>query len=353
MLVLSFGGVAVPRPLRVQSKESIYFVTNRCLQRRFLLTPSPKLNRIILGCLGRAVCKHGVKLFAYVFMSNHFHMVVRAPRLNLHAFLMMFQSSLAREVNRLLGRTGTVFPKPFTSPVILDDVALEEKLLYILMNPVHAGLVEHPADWPGVISWEPLMSAAPVRCLWLDRTWLGRMRRKTPLVPEIQACKSYEFELEGLPHWSQGSPQDRAARLSLMVEEACGQARHQREAEGGHVKGAEAVMSTAPTSRPQTSPQKTPCPPCHTSCRQRRKQFLLQRRAITDAYKVASARWRAAWQARGPGQPFQARVRFPPGTIAPTVQKVCWDDVCGDFEALERASRLSRGSPGAHHLTRL
>ena len=47
-------------------------VTCRTLQGRLLLCPSPQLNDIILGVLGRAQRLYPLEIVAYVFASNHY-----------------------------------------------------------------------------------------------------------------------------------------------------------------------------------------------------------------------------------------------------------------------------------------
>ena len=50
-----FRGRTMPHRLRFQDKPStMYFVTDRCFQGRFLLRPSPKANAIIIGVLAHA-----------------------------------------------------------------------------------------------------------------------------------------------------------------------------------------------------------------------------------------------------------------------------------------------------------
>jgi REP element-mobilizing transposase RayT len=112
------------RPIRIQEKRAIQFVTNRCFQQRFLFRPSREVNRIILGCLARAAAKHHVRLFAFVFMSNHFHMLLQAFFLNFPDF----QSSVARELNRLHGREGKFFERRYSSEQVLDDEAFLDRL---------------------------------------------------------------------------------------------------------------------------------------------------------------------------------------------------------------------------------
>ena len=52
-------------------------VTCRTLQGRLLLCPSPQLNDIILGVLGRAQREYPLEIVAYVVASNHYHLLLR------------------------------------------------------------------------------------------------------------------------------------------------------------------------------------------------------------------------------------------------------------------------------------
>jgi len=55
-------------------------ITDRTVQSRFLLVLSAEINDIILGVLGRAQRLNGVGLCGFVFLSNHFHLLLRARR---------------------------------------------------------------------------------------------------------------------------------------------------------------------------------------------------------------------------------------------------------------------------------
>jgi hypothetical protein len=52
-------------------------VTSRTLQGRLLLSPSQELNDILAGALGRAQRRYEVEIVSYVFLSNHYHLLVR------------------------------------------------------------------------------------------------------------------------------------------------------------------------------------------------------------------------------------------------------------------------------------
>jgi len=70
-----YGGVS--RPIRyVPEAQTLLEVTVRTLQGRLLLRPSAALNEIILGILSRAQETYGVKICAFSFLANHFHLLL-------------------------------------------------------------------------------------------------------------------------------------------------------------------------------------------------------------------------------------------------------------------------------------
>ena len=56
---------------------SLVEVTNRTIQGRLLLRPSPQLNEIILGILGRAQRLCPLEIIGYSFLSSHYHLLLR------------------------------------------------------------------------------------------------------------------------------------------------------------------------------------------------------------------------------------------------------------------------------------
>jgi putative transposase len=88
------------------------------------------------------------ELFAWVVMANHVHVLLR-PLIPLHKALMNIKSGSARAANAALGRTG----KPFWQDESFDhwvrnDSERSSILRYIHSNPVTAGLVNQPEEWP-------------------------------------------------------------------------------------------------------------------------------------------------------------------------------------------------------------
>ena len=93
------------RPLRYLPPDCpLVEVTCRTIHGRMLLRPSEELNRRVVGVLARTARLYEVGVCAFVFLSNHYHLLLRprdAPELA--RFMNYLNSNLAREAGRLHG----------------------------------------------------------------------------------------------------------------------------------------------------------------------------------------------------------------------------------------------------------
>ncbi len=89
------------------------------------------------------------ELHAYVVMANHVHLLLQ-PRAPLARITRVLKGFTAREANRILARTGQRFwqGESFDRWVVRNAAELERITSYIERNPVSAGLVAKPDDWP-------------------------------------------------------------------------------------------------------------------------------------------------------------------------------------------------------------
>ena len=146
---------AVSAP-RLVLPGATYLLTRRCYQRTFRLRPHPLTNDIFLYCLGLATERHGILVHAVCVMSNHYHAVVTDPRGILPAFLEECHRSLAKALNASQGQWENLWDARPTNALVLARVEdVLRKVGYLVTNPVDAGLVAHPHEWPGVLEWTP------------------------------------------------------------------------------------------------------------------------------------------------------------------------------------------------------
>jgi len=299
------------RSIRITESDQIYSVTNRTIEGRHFFAPRPEINALILACLGRALHRCGVELFAFIFMSNHFHILVRAPKENLHEFMGYFTGRLAWEVNRYHNRRGPLFGGRYHAVPVLDDEALLQQYVYIAANPLAAGL-ETSLGWPGISSYASELSARPLVGHWLDREALRRMRRRDRAARPQEATVPYTIPITPLPRLAELTDAQRVEVLREAVVAREAEILERRATEGKHaLLGAAEIVARGPEHRPATEPC-SPQPRCHTECPNTRRAYLETVREVTSAYRRAMKRWRAC----------QDGIVFPDGTIPPGWNRV-------------------------------
>ena len=91
---------------------------------------------------------HGVEVWAYCLMPNHVHLVlVPAKKDSLHKAVSETHRRYTQQVNQREGWQGHLWQDRFKS-YVMDQPYLLAAVRYIEMNPVHAGLVKRPGDYP-------------------------------------------------------------------------------------------------------------------------------------------------------------------------------------------------------------
>jgi hypothetical protein len=100
-------------------------VTCRAQQGRLLLLPSPELNDIVLGVLGHAQRLYPVRLCAYVFLANHFHLLLDVDDQQLSLFMGYFNSNLAREIARRTGWEDKDWGRRYQALPVSDEEAAQ------------------------------------------------------------------------------------------------------------------------------------------------------------------------------------------------------------------------------------
>ena len=89
------------------------------------------------------------EIVAYCLMPTHYHLLVRLQRADPGKSIMQpFGVSYTKAINRQERRAGPLFQGPFQAKHVDSLPYLLHLTRYIHLNPVKAGLVDDPADWP-------------------------------------------------------------------------------------------------------------------------------------------------------------------------------------------------------------
>jgi len=86
-----------------------------------------------------------IDVFAYVLMSNHFHVLLRTRRANLKKAMHWFGTTYTQRFNRRHFRSGHLFQGRYKSIIVQNDAYLLQLSYYIYRNPLRAGIVKRLA----------------------------------------------------------------------------------------------------------------------------------------------------------------------------------------------------------------
>ncbi len=155
------------RPIRIEFSGATYHLTSRGNERRDIFYDDGD-RAAFLGFLGDTARRFGWSVAAWVLMTNHFHLVVQTPQPNISKGMQWLNGTYAAWFNRRHKRSGHLFQGRFKALLIQKDVYFTEVCRYVVLNPVRANMVEHPADY----RWSSYRATAGIDDApsWLDLT---------------------------------------------------------------------------------------------------------------------------------------------------------------------------------------
>jgi putative transposase len=134
------------RPLRIEYEGAFYHITARGNEQKriyFNKTDYGKFREYLEG----ARQKYGCLLHAYVFMTNHYHMIIETPNANISKIMHFINGSYTTYINKKRDRSGHLFQGRYKAILIDRDTYLLELSRYIHLNPVRARIVEKPEEF--------------------------------------------------------------------------------------------------------------------------------------------------------------------------------------------------------------
>lgn len=135
------------RPLRIQAAGLTYHVTARGVRRMNIFLDDDDRRRF-LTALADVVERHALRCHAYCEMTNHYHLALTTTDANLSRALQQLNGDYAQWWNRRHRHVGHVFQARFYAQLVQDDMHLLNVCRYIVLNPVRAGMVSMPDQWP-------------------------------------------------------------------------------------------------------------------------------------------------------------------------------------------------------------
>ncbi|MDX1500913.1 MAG: transposase [Thermoanaerobaculia bacterium] len=277
------------RSLRYIPPRSLVEVTTRTVQARFLLRPSRDLNEIVLGIVGRAAQRYDVKVCAFVFLSNHAHLLLQpADAEQLALFMGYVNGNLAKEAGRLHVWRERFWARRYQAIVVSHEEAAQvARLRYLLDNGCKESLVRRPADWPGAHCVEGLLSGRPLRGVWFDRSAEYEARRRGERVGKYTYSEEQELTLSPLPVWSRLERTEIRERVAEIVGEIEAATRRRIRKTGRNPLGIRRILRQHPHDKPERV-NRSPAPRFHADRWAVRKGLELAYYAFRVAYRQAA-----------------------------------------------------------------
>jgi len=133
----------------IEKDEATYFITFST--RNHFVLPSEARSIVLEHCLfedGRRVHLH-----AAVIMPDHVHLLLtplhneRDEPYTLAQIMNSIKGASAHNVNKFLGRKGSLWHAESFDRIMRSGDQLGEKILYIVENPIAAGLSKYPDEY--------------------------------------------------------------------------------------------------------------------------------------------------------------------------------------------------------------
>ena len=122
--------------------------------------------KLFLDTISEMSERFEVDIFAYVLMSNHYHLLVRTHRANLKKAMQWFGTAYTRRFNNRNFKKGHLFQGRYKSILVQNDAYLIQLSCYIHRNPLRAGIVRRLIDY----KWSsyPIYAYAKKGPAWLS-----------------------------------------------------------------------------------------------------------------------------------------------------------------------------------------
>ncbi len=135
------------RPLTLTNRFP-YHVTSRSNNKEWFYIPTEEVWSIFSEALSKVVNDYQVHIFAFVLMSNHFHLILETPQSNLGDVMRNLLTAVSKGIQRPAQRINHVFGGRYKWSLLDTVYSTAYVLKYVLRNPVRAGISETVESYP-------------------------------------------------------------------------------------------------------------------------------------------------------------------------------------------------------------
>ncbi len=131
----------MPRGPRLDTPGTLHHVIIRGIEQREIVADDDDRG-FFVARMGDVAMKTGTKIYAWVLMTNHAHILLKSGGYGLSTFMRKFLTGYSIHYNRRHDRHGHLFQNRYKSIVCEEDAYFVKLVAYIHLNPLRAGLVD-------------------------------------------------------------------------------------------------------------------------------------------------------------------------------------------------------------------
>ena len=174
----------MPRANRFFVAGAVWHITHRCHGRQFLLKFERDRSRWKYW-LFQATQRYGLCVLNYIATSNHVHLLVRdTGRTEISRSMQLISGRTAQEYNQRKSRKGAFWEDRYFATAVGTDRHLIRCLVYVDLNMVRAGAVDHPSQWK--VSGFNEIQSPPQRYRIIDNQVLCHLTQ----LPDVQVLQT-------------------------------------------------------------------------------------------------------------------------------------------------------------------
>lgn len=262
------------REIRSKDPEVFRLITTRTVESRLWLVPNSRTRKLFGGILARYQEIFGIEIYAYVFLGNHYHLIIRAPNGNTDEFLENVNREIARRVNWIHKKEGPLWSRRYVDQQIITEEDLTECFLYVNTNSTRHGLAKDPYQWPGLSSISQVVNEN-------DRRFSFRHYTDSNTT-------HHRLKISVLPQFKKMEREARRRHIAKLIDERVLSINNQR---GDKFLSLEEIREIYPGEKPRNT-KKTPKAPFYSKCLETIKEIRKIFEEIRAMYADASFRYR-------------------------------------------------------------
>ena len=113
------------------------------------LFQSERMARLFLDVLSGYRAQGRYLLHEFVLMREHFHALISVPpEMTIERTAQLIKGGFSYRAKKELGIQGEIWQRGFSDEYLLDAAGYSARCEYIRQNPVRAGLVRAPEEYP-------------------------------------------------------------------------------------------------------------------------------------------------------------------------------------------------------------